>query len=100
MSERVHGQALNLGQSEVSNLHLESLGDKQILRFEVSVQHSHGVTVSDAEQHLVTEALHLRDGQSVSVNLLAQVPLVLLENQLDFAILGKHLEEFCDVRVV
>lgn len=80
VGERVHGEPLDLGQAEVRDLDLQVGGEQQVLGLQVAVEDAHGVAVCDAEQHLVGDALDLRHGQVVFVDLLAQVPVLVLEH--------------------
>lgn len=100
MGEAVHGQAVHLAEAEVGYLDFEVGGDEQVLGFEVAMQDAHGVAVGDAEQHLLTHALDLLHGERMFVDLLAQVLLLVLEDQLDLAVLADYLEQLGDVQVV
>lgn len=64
------------------------------------MQHTDCVQVCRAQQHLVRDGLDLREGECVSVDVLPQVLVILLEDQVHLAVLRNDLDEFGDVGVV
>lgn len=83
------------------------LADQQILRLEVSMHDPVGVTVSQALQDLIREALHLINGQSCSsivldplLHVLLYVVIKVLKNNVQLFIFVNDLFDLNNVRVL